>query len=300
MLTDLTYTAHERLVAPGRKQPALWRLFAGVIVIGVVAFALNMVLQLALISIAPEYWRSELSKTEGYGNSALSMLVMLGSFAFVTVGVAAAARWLQDRDLAGMIGPFGETLGQFWRVLRVLIILSLVLFVLPPYSFDEPLIANLSPVKWLMLLPVSVMVILIQVSAEEILFRGYIQQSLAARFKSPLIWMVFPAVLFALGHYMPAEACGNAGLIALWAGIFGLLMADLTARSGTLGPAIAVHLFNNVSALLLVSLPDSLNGLSLYTVPFSMADQDQIQSWLYVDFALMFVSWLAARLAIRR
>lgn len=300
MLTDLTYAAHERLVGPGRENPALWRLVAGLFVIAGVAFVLNMVLQSALMSIAPEFWRAEFSKTEGYGNSALPMLIMLGSFGFVTAGVAVAASLMQKRDLAGIIGPFRETLAQFWQVLRMLIIVSVVLLVLPPYSFDEPMIANLRPGLWLMLLPVSVLAILIQVGAEEVLFRGYIQQALAARFKSPLIWMVLPAGLFALGHYLPAEAGSNAGLIALWAGVFGLLMADLTARAGTLGPAIAVHLINNVSALLLVSLPDSLNGLSLYTAPFSMADQDQMQNWLIVDFAMMLVSWLAARLAIRR
>ena len=76
-------------------------------------------------------------------------------------------------------------------------------------------------------------------------------------------------------------------------------MADLTARAGTLGPAIAVHLVNNASALIFVSLPDSLSGLSLYTVPYSMSDTEQLRAWLVVDFALMIVGWLAARVAIR-
>jgi hypothetical protein len=82
--------------------------------------------------------------------------------------------------------------------------------------------------------------------------------------------------------------------------IFGLLMADLTARSGTLGPAIAVHLVNNVSAMLIVSMPDELSGLALYLSPFSMADEAELRAWLPVDFAWMLVSWLAARLALRR
>ena len=89
-------------------------------------------------------------------------------------------------------------------------------------------------------------------------------------------------------------------LIALWAGMFGLLMADLTARAGTLGPAIAVHLANNASALLLVSLPDSLNGLALYVTPIPMSDTELLRIWMPVDFAMFIVFWLAARLAIRR
>ena len=77
-------------------------------------------------------------------------------------------------------------------------------------------------------------------------------------------------------------------------------LADLTARAGTLGPAIAVHFVNNASPFLLVSLPDDLSGLSLYLGSFSMGDEAMMRAWLPVDFAFMIVSWLTARLAIRR
>jgi hypothetical protein len=61
-----------------------------------------------------------------------------------------------------------------------------------------------------------------------------------------------------------------------------------------------VHLVNNVASLLLVSLPDSLNGLALYTVPYDIADTEALRAWLPGDFAMLLVGWLAARLAIRR
>ena len=153
---------------------------------------------------------------------------------------------------------------------------------------------------WALLLPLSLIAVLVQVSSEEILFRGYIQQALAARFSSPLVWMILPAALFAMGHYLPEEAGANAVPIALWAGAFSVLMADLTARAGTLGPAIAVHLVNNIVALLFISLPDSLSGLSLYTLPYAMSDTGQLRAWLAVDFAVIVICWLGARLAIRR
>jgi hypothetical protein len=54
---------------------------------------------------------------------------------------------------------------------------------------------------------------------------------------SPVSLLILPALLFAMGHSLPAEAGDNALLIALWAGLFAVLMADLTARAGTLGPA---------------------------------------------------------------
>lgn len=292
------YAAHDRLIAPARPHPQLWRLAVGLLLIAAVSFGLNSALSALLMAWDAPYWAAQL--TSGQGNSPLPLLVLLGSFGFVTLGVFLAARLIQKRPGLSVIGPMRQAMRQFRVVLITLIALGVVLAVLPPYSIGPPLIENLALGTWLTLLPLSLLAVLVQASAEEILFRGYVQQSLAARFSSPLVWMVLPSALFALGHYLPAQAGDNAVPIAIWAGLFGILMADLTARAGTLGPAIAVHVVNNVTALVFVSLPDSLSGLALYVVPFDMSDTEYLQDWLLVDFAMMIVTWLAARLAIRR
>jgi membrane protease YdiL (CAAX protease family) len=297
---DRAYAAHERIVGPNRRHAALWRLLAGLGLIAVVAFGLNSALHAALLALDPAYWANEFATPNGQGNAPLPMLVLLASFASITIGVLVAAQLVQKRPPLGVIGSIPLAVKQFWRVFRLLLGISVVIFLLPPYDMGEPLVPNLPAGTWLALLPLSLSAILIQTSSEEILFRGYIQQALAARFSSPLVWMVLPSALFALGHYVPAESGENAWIIAVWAGLFGLLMADLTARAGTLGPAIAVHMVNNLTALLIVSFPDSLNGLSLFTLPYSMADTEGLRGWMAVDFAMMLIGWLAARLAIRR
>ena len=299
-LSDRAYDAHERLVSPGRPAAALWRLPAGLVLIAAVALGLSAAFNAALAVLAPASWLLAMASDGGMGTAPGPMLVLLGSFGFVAIGVLVAAHLVQRRPPLGLIGPLPLAVVQFWRVLRMLLILGAVLLVLPPYDMGAALSPNLPPATWALLLPLSLGAVLIQAGTEELLFRGYIQQALAARFSSPLVWMVLPSALFALGHYLPAEAGQNALPIALWSGIFGVLMADLTARAGTLGPAIAVHLVNNVSALLIVSLPDTLSGLSLFTVPYSMSDAEALRGWLAIDFATMFVCWLAARLALRR
>jgi len=299
-MLERSYEAHERLVGPARSSASVWRLIVGLLVIGLVTFGLNSTIQAGLISLFPGFWERGFAGAGGPGNTPMSMLILLASFGFVIIGVAVAAHLLQRRALWTIIGAPVATRRQFARALFLLVGIGILLVVLPPYDMGAPLVPNLDPLTWLLLLPFSLLGVLIQSSAEEILFRGYIQQQLAARFSSPFVWMVLPAALFALGHYVPIQAGDNAVIVAAWSGIFGLLMADLTARAGTLGPAIAVHFFNNVTALLFVSVPDALNGLSLFTVPFSIADTEHFRDWLPVDFAMMFVSWLAARLAIRR
>lgn len=294
------YAAHERLIAPARPRSALWRLLAGLALVGVVVFGLNSALQSAAYALAPVWYMSELVPNAMTGSTPGSLLFLLSSFAALGIGAAAAARLLHRRPALSLLGPPARALRDFVRVLAAVAVLGAVLLLAPPWDYGEALRANTPPGLWLSLLPLALPAVLVQVASEELLFRGYLQQQLAARFRSPLVWMVLPSALFAAGHYLPAEAGGNAVAVALWSGVFGLLMADLTARAGNLGPAIAVHFANNVSAILLISLPDTLDGLSLYTVPFAMNDPDALLTWMPVEFGAMLVTWLAARVAIRR
>jgi membrane protease YdiL (CAAX protease family) len=292
------YSARVLHTNAAKDGPEVWRLILGLIVMIGVYIAMALFYQQALAeisSIRPDF-QNELVA----GDTPLAMYALLLSFGMISIAVFIGVRLVHKRSGLSVFGPMILAVPQFFRVFGILIILSVTLAVLPPYGMGAPLVPNLEFGLWLVLLPLSLGVVFIQISAEEIFFRGYLQQQLAARFQSPLVWMVLPSVLFAMGHYQPAEAGENAVMIVVWAGVFGLLMADLTARSGTIGPALAVHFVNNVTALLITSLPDSLGGLALWHAPFGMEDTAELRAWMPVDFALMIVSWLAARLALRR
>ena len=294
------YRAQAALLQENRVDQTIWRLAAGLVVAAIVMVTLNSSLQAAIMRLAPSLWVTHFSEAARLGQTPFSMLVTLFSFGFLIIGISVALRLVHKRGLSSLLGPRSVFIGQSVRVLSVLLAIGAVLLVLPPYNLGMELVDNLPFSRWLVLLPFGLVAVFIQSASEEILFRGYIQQQLAARFSHPAIWMALPALLFAFGHYVPADAGDNALLLAIWSGLFGLLMADLTARAGSLGPAIILHTFNNVSALLFVSLPDNLNGLALYVTPVGMNDTELLRAWLPVDFATTIVFWLAARLAIRR
>lgn len=292
------YSAHKLHTVAAEPRSELWRLVAGVVAMVAVYVLLSLFYQQAISELTR--FRPQFTDELIAGSTPSAMYVLLFSFGLISLSVFIVVRLLHKRAALSVFGPTILAAPQFFRVFTAMLVLAAILMILPPYGYGGPSVPNMAFGLWALILPLSLVAVFLQISAEEIFFRGYLQQQLAARFASPWIWMVLPSVLFALGHYQPVEAGQNAVMITVWAGLFGLLMADLTARAGSIGPALAMHFFNNVSALLLTSLPDTLGGLALFHTPFGLQDEAQLRAWLPVDFAMMIVSWLAARLALRR
>nr|WP_255697260.1 CPBP family intramembrane glutamic endopeptidase [Sinirhodobacter sp. WL0062] len=169
-----------------------------------------------------------------------------------------------------------------------------------PLSLLNPDVGAATPfavlLRWL---PVALPLLLIQVTAEEVVFRGYLLQQLGVRSARPLVWMALPSALFGVLHYAPGDFGANAIWPALWAFVFGCLAADLTARTGNLGAALAMHFATNFSSIFLVGLYGNLDGLALYTLVINNRDLASLAPYLATDFVGMLVSWLLARLMLR-
>lgn len=273
------------------------RVIATCISAAVLLFMLTMIWRMLAISFLPDGQSLNFAVSLRDGSTPQAMFVILGSFALWFPALALSMRLVHDRQLFPVLGR--APLRSFFRVLNLLIAIHLLLLLLPPWDLIFTSVPNLDYGTWLILLPLSLLAVLIQSSAEEVFFRGYLQQYLAARFANPAVWMGVPSALFALGHYDGAGG-SNTWLIVIWAGLFGLLMADLTARAGSLGPAIAVHFINNAVSILLLAVPGVLDGLALYTLPIGYNDEAAIRALLPVEFGMLIVAWIAARLAIRR
>ncbi|OWJ64543.1 CPBP family intramembrane glutamic endopeptidase [Inquilinus limosus] len=118
-----------------------------------------------------------------------------------------------------------------------------------------------------------VALILAQTSAEELTFRGYVMQTLAARFRSPLVWIGVPTIIFALLHWDPAATNGANAIILGSITVFALGATLLVYATGNLGASIGLHFGNNLMALLFVSNEARYDSLSLYVgEPLSARD----------------------------
>ncbi len=291
----MRYAAYAPRIEEARAKPQLWRIAVGLLLAAIVTMLTSQMLLMSALSIAGDGF----AETILGGTAPGGLLVLLFAMGTMALGALIAAQIMHGRGPESVIGPRDQTIRQGLRVLVAVGMVQVVMLVLLLWGVTGDLRLNLAPGLWITLLPLALAGVLVQTGAEEVLFRGYLQSQMAARFRSPILWIGPQAALFALGHYAAGTFGSNALGIALWAGLFGVLAGDLTARSGTLGPAIALHFANNVLAVLVVSLDGVLSGLSLFTLPFSPGDEDVIAAALPVDFAGLVVAWLAARVALR-
>ncbi|WP_159499938.1 CPBP family intramembrane glutamic endopeptidase [Microbacterium sp. 18062] len=106
----------------------------------------------------------------------------------------------------------------------------------PPTRADRPaLVAHV------------VLLVPLQAAAEEYVFRGTLAQTIGAWLRHPAWAILLPVPLFVLGHDydLPGQ---------LSVGVFAVATGWITWRTGGLEAAIALHVVNNVAAMLLGAL----------------------------------------------
>ncbi len=204
------------------------------------------------------------------GTSPTGMMLVMASFVFMLAGALIAARLLHRRGIASLFGPWPAVRRDFVYGFVVTGAALLILTTIWSLFYDaNPKTPFLSV---LMLLPIAIPLILIQTAAEEVIFRGYLPQQLAARFRHPLIWFVLPQVLFGVLHYDP-EALGPwvwayVGIIAL----NGLMWMDLVRITGNLGVPWGWHFANNLFVMTVLGAPDTLSGFQWLSTPYTTAE----------------------------
>ncbi len=285
-------------VAPAMRRPQLWRLLIGLMLcIVVYTIWVTGVLWSAWTLTGSGDIRSW-SRPILKGETPFGALVLLYSFFGMALGAMLAVRWLHRRSAGSLFGRAPVVIRDFVLAASLVAVVYVLGTFIWAWGFDA--VPNADRSLWLRLLPVALVGILVQTGAEELLFRGYLQQQLAARFRNPLLWLVLPAVIFGAVHFDPATAGDNVWLLMMAAGVFGLIAADLTLVTGSIGAAWGFHFANNLMALLFLSMPGTLSGLSLFTTPYGADEPAVVPLLVILDLAVLALAWALVRRAVRR
>ncbi len=233
-------------------------------------------------------------------NTPYKMIVVLCTFfamfgaVWLTIGI------FRRQGLSVLIGP-GTPVRNFGIAALVMLPMTIVGVGFSLWTGDA--VPNLDFGTWIVWMILALPLLLIQVSSEELIFRGYLMQELAVRFRSRWIWLLIPSLIFGSLHYDPARFGSNALTIIGVTTFFGIIAADVTVRTGNLGAAIGLHFMNNFQAMMLLSLSGTLNGLSLFVTKTHVSDEAAVNTmlWSSVGYILvmyaiyLFIMWRRER-----
>jgi membrane protease YdiL (CAAX protease family) len=217
--------------------------------------------------------------------------VLFATFWGLWLGVWAALRLLNKRSFTSVISHDRRVrLGQFVVGMGLAVGYLAAGMVLSAFSGSTPQRSNLPIETWLLSLAPLVVLIFLQSAGEELFFRGYLTQQLAARVRHPLVWGLLPSLGFGLAH--ASNGGGDLMFGAYYivaATMLGLVMTATVWRTGGLSTAMGFHFVNNIGALLMVSVAGSSPPVSLFLISLPDALGSAPADLLMLGLLLAFV-----------
>ncbi|GAA2111893.1 hypothetical protein GCM10009824_07610 [Kocuria atrinae] len=219
----------------------------------------------------------------------LVFLLLFGSVALMAPA-AYLARWIMGPRPLGLLHSVTGRLRWKWMLqcglaaLAIFVVINGLSILFDIVAGGEAIEFTLAP-QWGWLLLMVILLVPIQCFAEELVFRGYLMQTVGRWLKHPAWAILLPVPLFVAGHLY--DVWGQASIA-----VMAITMGVITWRTGGLEAAVALHVVNNctVTLMAMVGLADlndtsggpievlftlAINGIFLLVV-FRMARKTRI------------------------
>ena len=184
------------------------------------------------------------------------------SFSMLLAGPYVAVRLVHRRPFLTLATAAGRV--DYGRVAQgfVLWLVPFAALFFVGYFFDPSAFEVVfEPGRFFLFLPVALVLVPIQTSAEELLFRGYLLQGTGLLTQNAFALSVLNGLVFLVPHLpnpeLPAPGDGLAFVLCSLF-VFGAAMALVTLRDGGIELALGAHAANNVFAFLAVNYDEFL------------------------------------------
>jgi len=226
--------------------------FIGWQLIGVIPLLITAVLHSKDMS---EFSRAASDNFMSLGiNSNLFLFLMILSFIGGLLALVISVRYIHKRKFKTIITSRRNIdWKRFWFGFILWGFVGVVVSLLGVYLAPETSVWNFKPIPFFTLLAVSLLFLPFQTGFEELLFRGYLMQSLGVLAKNKWFPLIVTSVIFGLMHGMNPEV-EKIGYISM---VFyigtGLLFGIVTLMDEGTELALGLHAVNNIVAAVLVT-----------------------------------------------
>jgi len=186
--------------------------------------------------------------------SNLNLFLMLLSFAIGLLGILIVNKWLHKMTLTQLTTARKKIdWKRFWTIFFAWGILSSGLVLMDYFMSPENYEWNFNLNKFLILAVVAIVMVPLQTSCEEYLFRGYLMQGIGVAVKNRWFPLLITSVVFGMLHIANPEVEKLGYVIMIYYIGTGLFLGIMTLMDEGLELALGFHAANNLFTALLVT-----------------------------------------------
>ncbi|HKO78596.1 MAG TPA: CPBP family intramembrane glutamic endopeptidase [Flavobacterium sp.] len=184
----------------------------------------------------------------------LNLFLLLISFVFALGGIYFAVRFLHKQAFLSIVTSrkkmdWKRVFFSFfvWSIFTV--VSTLLICYLNPADFK----ANFQLIPFLILVAIATLLVPIQTSVEELIFRGYLMQGFANLWGNKWFPLLMTSIIFGLMHLFNPEVTKMGNIIMVYYIGTGFLLGIMTLMDDGMELALGFHAANNLIGALLVT-----------------------------------------------
>jgi membrane protease YdiL (CAAX protease family) len=198
----------------------------------------------------------------------LEFLVTMSSFIPFLVATLLAVRFIHERRLKTLITAADRI--RWKRIFAgaaVWFCISVLIATVEAILYPGRYVLTFQPIVLLSFAIFALILIPIQIAAEEIFFRGYLLQWMGLRLKNIWLLSLLNGILFFLPHAANPEMATNSLLVGLGYFAIGFFFALITVKDNGMELALGAHAANNLFVVLFANYATTaLPSPALFTV----------------------------------
>ncbi|WP_435254647.1 CPBP family glutamic-type intramembrane protease [Tenacibaculum sp. A30] len=227
-----------------------WRWLLTIVIV-MSPFLLNF----AIYFLLPEVYKGLMEDTANFqGNKNIFLIENLMPFAVLLVLLIVFVKFVHLRPFTSVVTSRSKVDWNRFFYGFVSWFLMTVFFLFIGYLLaPEEFVWNFKPVPFFLLLTICIILIPIQTSLEELLFRGYLMQGIGILTKTRWVPLIVTSTLFGLMHILNPEVSKlGYGIMGFYIGT-GFLFGIITLLDEGAELALGIHAANNIAAAVLVA-----------------------------------------------
>jgi len=187
-------------------------------------------------------------------DSNLTLFLIMLSFAFAIGGIYLVVKYLHRKSLLSIVSTRRKMdWSRFWFSFLIWALFTVFSTIVMYFMAPEDFVMNFKPIPFLILFVVATVMIPIQTTCEELVFRGYLMQGFGNLALNKWFPLVMTSVIFGTMHIFNPEVDKMGYVILVYYIGTGFLLGIMTLMDEGMELSLGFHAANNLIGALLVT-----------------------------------------------